>query len=211
MVLPLNCNGKRRICYRKKGERVPSNWVVERTESYGDKFMVVGAISGKGVLPLHRVPSNVKLNSKYYIKKVLKPLLEEEVPKLYGDETNKVVVHHDQASSHTSRETAAYGLDLKSRLGIRIMEIPVKSPDLTPMDFFGFGFLKQRLFNRKASTINGVWKLVQEEWNKITPMMVPNVMNSWKKRCRSVKVTKGLHLEPLANINVRKIKELYAI
>jgi histone-lysine N-methyltransferase SETMAR len=204
-----NCNGKHRICYCKKGDNVPSNWVVEGSESYGDKFMVVGAICGKGVLSLHRVPPNVKLNSKYYIYEVSKQLLEDEVQKRYGEEANKVVVHHDQASSHTSRETAAYAANLKDRLGISIMDnsdIPVKSPDLSPMDFFGFGYLKQQLFKRKATTLNGVWKAMQEEWNKITPLMVRNVMNSWKRRCRLIRVTNGRHVEPIAKIHRRKIK-----
>jgi hypothetical protein len=204
-----NCNGKRRICYRRKGESVPSDWIVERTESYGDKIMVVGAIRGKGVLPLHRVPPQVKINSKYYIEDVLKPLLETEVKKLYGEDMKKVVVHHDQAFSHTSRETAAYAADLKFRTGITIMnnsEIPVKSPDLSPMDFFGFGYLKQRLFKRKATTLEGLWKVLQEEWNSITPKMVENVMNAWKKRCRLIRLTKGRHVEPITKMHRRKIK-----
>ncbi|OXA41161.1 hypothetical protein Fcan01_23925 [Folsomia candida] len=97
-----NCNGKRKICYRKEGEKIPSNLVVPRLETLTDKFMEVGAMSGKGVLPLHQVPPKVKINLRYYIDKVLKPLLEIEIPKLYGNETHKVVVHHDQAPSHTS-------------------------------------------------------------------------------------------------------------
>jgi len=209
-----NCNGERRICYRKVDEKVPHDWVVEKPESFGAKIMVVGAISGKGVLPLHMVPPNVKINSKYYINKVLKPWLEKEVKKLYGKEACKVVIHHDQASSHTSKETAAYARDLKARSGITIMEnadIPVKSPDLSPMDFFGFGYLKQRLFRRKATTKAGLWKVVQEEWRKVTPKMVSNVMNCWKRRCRLIRVTQGLHVEPISKIHRRSIPKLLSV
>jgi len=204
-----NCNGKRKICYMRIGEKVPANWVIERSESYGDKIMVVGAITGKGVLPLHRVPPNVKINSKYYINKVLKPWMECKIQKLYGEDTKNVIVHHDQASSHVSRETEAYAEDLKSRLGITILkksEIPVKSPDISPMDFFGFGYLKQRLFSRKPKTLRRLWKVIKEDWSRITPSMVQRVMNSWKKRCRLVKLTKGLHIEPITKIHCRKLK-----
>jgi len=206
-----NCNGSRRICYRRVDEKMPHDWVVEKLESYGTKIMVVGGICGRGVLPLHMVPPNVKINSHYYINEVMKPWLEVEVQKKYGKETSKVTVHHDLASSHTSKETAAYAADLKSRLGISIMknsEIPVKSPDLSPMDFFGFGYLKQRLFNRHASTIEGLWKVVQEEWNQVTQKMVTNVMNSWKKRCRLIRVTNGLHVEPIAQLHRRRLPDL---
>lgn len=61
----VNCNGKRRICYRRKGEPVPTSWVLVRNESYEAKLMVVGGITGKGVLPLHRVSPKVKINSTY--------------------------------------------------------------------------------------------------------------------------------------------------
>jgi len=209
-----NCNGERRICYRKINEKVPLKWVVQKPESFGPKIMVVGAISGRGVLPLQMVPPNVKINSHYYINEVLRPWLEVEIQRMYGNEASKVVIHHDKASSHTSRETAAYAKELKSRLGISIMrnaDIPVKSPDLSPMDFFGFGFLKQRLFKKKATTIKGLWKAVQEEWSKVTPQMVSNVMNCWKRRCRLIRLTQGLHVEPVSRIHKRSIPNLFSV
>jgi len=46
--------------------------------------MVVGALSGRGLLPLIKVPQKVKVTAKYFIDFVLKPLLEIHLPKLYG-------------------------------------------------------------------------------------------------------------------------------
>ena len=114
--------------------------------------MVVGAISGRGVLPLIKVPQKVKINAAYYIDFFLKPLLEVHMPKLYGKDTSKVVIHHDAASSHTARLTQKYAKTLKNKLGIKIIsnsEIPVKSPDASPMDFFGFGYLKRKCCGRR--------------------------------------------------------------
>jgi histone-lysine N-methyltransferase SETMAR len=205
-----NTDGKRKICYRKKGESIPASWVVERGESYQEKFMVVGAMCEKGVLPLIRVPPKVKVNSDYYISHVLKPLLECEVVKLYGNETNKVVVHHDLATSHSSKKTMAYAADLKERLGISIIpnsDIPVKSPDISPMDFFGFGYLKQKVFKRKAKTLEGLWKVVKNEWSKVTPETCRNVLKEWKRKCNLVRQTNGLQIEPLAKIHRRKITQ----
>jgi len=139
----------------------------------------------------------------------LKPWMEGEIQKLYGEETKNVIVQHDQASSHESRETAAYAEDLKSRLGITIMkksEIPVKSPDISPIDFFGFGYLKQRLFSKKPRTLEGLWKVAIEDWFSKTQFMVQRVMKSWKRRCRLVKLTKGRHIEPITKIQSRKVK-----
>jgi hypothetical protein len=143
-----DCNGERRICYTTKKKQV-EELVVQKRERFGEKVMIVGAKSGPGTLPLIKAPQNVKINANYYIEKILKPLLETHVPKLYPGETSKVYVHHDAATSHTARLTRDYAKDLHDRLGITIInnkDIPVKSPDASPMDFFEFGFLKQKLF-----------------------------------------------------------------
>ena len=69
-----NSNGKREICYIKNGEDVPESWIFEKNESFEQSFMVVGVITGKGTVPLFKVPSNVKINAQYYIEFVLKPI-----------------------------------------------------------------------------------------------------------------------------------------
>ena len=184
-------------------------YTTSKNEKFCEKFMVVGALTGPGVLPLIRFPQKVKINSQYYIDDVLKPLLEVHLPKLYPGELNKVFVHHDAASSHTSRKTAQYAQDLKARLGITIIpnsEIPVKSPDTSPMDFYAFGMLKQKLHLRRASTIEGVWKLLKEEWNKITLENIEKVYNSWKWRLRLVDQKGGEHIEQTKKIHQRKLK-----
>ena len=171
--------------------------------------MVVGALNGRGRPPLIQVPQNVKVNSNYYVEEVLKALLEFHVPKLYGEDTPKVFVHHDAASSHTSRATSLYAEDLRSRTGITIIpkgEIPVKSPDASPMDFYGFGMLKQALFKRRARTLPGLWKALKEEWSKVTPEMCVKVFESWKRRLREVSARSGEHVENTKKIHRRVIK-----
>lgn len=44
-----------------------------------------------------------------------------------------------------AKNIAPYAQDLKRRFGITIMEdsdIPVKTPDMSPMNLFGFGYLR---------------------------------------------------------------------
>jgi hypothetical protein len=43
-------------------------------------------------------------------------------------------------------------------------QIPVKSLNASLCDFFAFGVLKQRHFNRNAKTLNGVWKVSKSVW-----------------------------------------------
>ena len=106
-------NRKRRICYVKQGERVPESWVMEKDESFKNGFMIVGVITGRGTVPLFKVPSQVKINAQYYQFYVLKPLFTIHLPRLYSNEMDKVFFHHDKASSHTAYSTFEYLAKLK--------------------------------------------------------------------------------------------------
>ncbi|UYV75070.1 hypothetical protein LAZ67_12002351 [Cordylochernes scorpioides] len=200
------CNGIRKICYIKRGNQVPDNWVHQCSETFPKGFMVVGVMTGRGVLPLIKVPSKVKVNSEFYIECVLKPVIEQ-LKDLYPGEMDKVFLHHDKASSHTSNKTQQFLQEMKDTLGlnfIRNSDIPVKSPDASPLDFYGFGMLKQRLFNRRPKTEAGLWKAAQEEWSNVSLSKVKEVFAAWKVRCREIAKKKGKHIE-----HMKKIHSLY--
>lgn len=199
-------NGKRKICYVQKGERVPENWFVDK-DNFLKTFMVVGAISGRGTLPLLKVPKKTKFNAAYYINNVLKPLIHKYLPRLYGEDISKVLIHHDAASSHTARMTASYAAEVKCRTGVTLInntDIPVKSPDVSPMDFFGFGYLKRRIFRRRAKTEKGLWKIMRKEWDSIDRKLVDKVFNCWKRRLRLVVDRHGQHIENVKNIHSKR-------
>jgi hypothetical protein len=203
MVGLFDCNGQRKLCYLRKGEEIPKDWVVQK-DNFRKSFMVVAAITGRGTLPLIRVPSKVKVNADYYISHVLRPLLEVHLPKLYPGELSKVVVHHDLATSHSSKKTQAYARDLKTKLGVTIIPnslIPVKSPDVSPLDFFGFGYLKRRLFRRRPKTMKGVWNILKKEWTTINQPLIDKTFNSWKRRLRLVAKRQGHHIENTKDIH----------
>ncbi|UYV73107.1 IKK1 [Cordylochernes scorpioides] len=189
------------------GNQVPDNWVHQCSETFPKGFMVVGVMTGRGVLPLIKVPSKVKVNSEFYIECVLKPVIEQ-LKDLYPGEMDKVFLHHDKASSHTSNKTQQFLQEMKDTLGlnfIRNSDIPVKSPDASPLDFYGFGMLKQRLFNRRPKTEAGLWKAAQEEWSNVSLSKVKEVFAAWKVRCREIAKKKGKHIEHMKKIHVRKI------
>ena len=77
-----------------------------------------------------------------------------------------VFFHHNKASSHTSHLKTRYLQEIKEQLSIsyiNVEDIPVKSPDASPSDFFGFGYLKQRLERRRVRTLDGIWIIAQQE------------------------------------------------
>ena len=208
LVYLKNVNGKRKICFVKKGEKVPQSWTFERDRSYSKGFMVIGILTGRGTVPLFRVPSECKINTEYYIEYVLKPLFMEYLPALYKNEMHKVFFHHDKASSHTSDETMKFLKKMSDELGISYLEkkaIPVKSPDASPLDFFGFGYLKQRLYLRKATTLDGVWKIAQGVWSEITVSQIKRVFDSWKRRLRMISKMNGQQIENTLNLHLKRL------
>ena len=193
LVYEDDANGQSQICYITRGENLS-----EKGESFAKNFMMAGIITG--TVPLFRVPSNVKINAQYYVDYVLKPLFTVHLPRLYPNEMDKVYFHQDKASSHTANLTTEYLVKKKSELGISFInkdEILFKAPDIIPFDFFGFGYLKQRLSSRRAKTLDGIWKLSREIWSEI---------DSWKRRLRQISARDGEYIGQIKGIYRRPFK-----
>ena len=121
--------------------------------------MIVGITSGRDTVPLLRVPARVKINQEYYVNYVLKSLFSVQLFCLYPNEMDKVFLHHDKASSHTANLTTSYLAEMKEELGVSYISKknkPAITQEGSPLDFFGFGYLKRRLL--KSPTLNGIWK-----------------------------------------------------
>jgi hypothetical protein len=109
--------------------------VFEKYQSFEVSFRVVGIITGGGTVLLIRAPSNTKINSQYYVDYVLKPLFNKLLPRFYPNEMNKIFFHYER---HTSRTTTSFVEKQRRKKFINYIEskdIPVKSPDASPLDF----------------------------------------------------------------------------
>ncbi|OXA41065.1 hypothetical protein Fcan01_23932 [Folsomia candida] len=201
------CNGTRKICYTRSQEEAEKFGCPKR-EKFSEKIMVLGAITSRGVLHLIKVSQNTKISYARYVNDVLKPLLKKKFQNSTPQTTTKLMYitkkrpitlpHIPSDTKKTLRSGEAQKLS-KNTL------IHVKSPNISPMDFFGFGHLKQKMFNKYPSTKNGFWKLLQDEWRKITPEMCQGVFSAWKKRCRTVAQVHGEHIEQIKDIHRHRI------
>lgn len=75
------------------------------------------------------------------------------LPEVFGKlrETNlkrRIILHHDNASSHTSRHTSEY----LATQNIELMTHPPYSPDLAPNDFFLFPRIKDKMRGQRFSS-----------------------------------------------------------
>lgn len=97
------------------------------------------------------------------------------LPEVFGElrkdnRRRRIILHHDNASSHTSYATTEFLSNQK----IELMSHPPYSPDLAPNDFFLFPNIKNKLRGQRFSTPeeavdafkNHVLEVPQSEWKK---------------------------------------------
>ncbi|GBM01398.1 hypothetical protein AVEN_236217-1 [Araneus ventricosus] len=78
-----------------------------------------------------------------------------------------------------------------------LFKTPAKSPDVSPVDYCAFGLLKRALSNHKPTMINGLWKVVEEEWKSIPLETLRKTLLLWKLRCSLIVQKKGYQIEHL--------------
>jgi hypothetical protein len=97
------------VCYIKKSDADNDRMTIQQDSSRPKGFMVWGGVSAKGKTTLRFVEAGAKVNSQYYINKILKPFLSRDVPQLFPkQEKNRPVLHQDSVPSHVSKMTTAY-------------------------------------------------------------------------------------------------------
>ena len=77
------------------------------------------------------------------------------------------------------------------------VEWPARSPDLTPLDFFFWGVLKNQMFSDKPKTLNDLKENIINPLKDINPEMCKKVTESIIKRCHHCIANNGLNFEHL--------------
>lgn len=74
---------------------------------------------------------------------------------------------------------------------------PPRSPDLTPMDFFVWGFLKNEIYKKPNRTLNELRDNTESAFRKISNIHIANAIRSISKRCRLCVNNNGKQFEHL--------------
>ncbi|KAJ6648705.1 hypothetical protein Bhyg_03936 [Pseudolycoriella hygida] len=135
----------------------------------------------------------------------VKMLQEEFIPFLHN---NDILQHsylmQDGATPHTCNAT----LDLLNQyFGERIvsgryverfgygLSWPAYSPDLSPCDFFLWGYLKGRVYRNRPTTIDELKAEILRCGSEVPQDMLIRVMGNFKKRLEAVQVAQGRNIE----------------
>ncbi|OQV24934.1 putative Ras-related protein Rab-10 [Hypsibius exemplaris] len=192
-------NGRRKIYYQFRGRQSPRSFLKYWREKHPKGVMFVAGISYKGTTDIRFVPPRAKVNSDFYINKVLHPLFKKDIPRLFGKQAKMAVLHHDSAPAHKSAKTVTW---LKSN-GYKFIpeeDWPANSPDLSPMDYSINGIFKQRLWRRKTKSLEGLKRAMREEWKKIDIGLCRRTMKGWAPRVEKMLENKGYQFQHLRNL-----------
>jgi hypothetical protein len=97
-MLRLNyVNGRRKIHYKFLGEenRDPLALLATNRPQFSKQIMFDAGPSYRGESPVYFIDPEAKVNSAYFIENILKTMMQEKIPRLYGANAPNVVFHMD--------------------------------------------------------------------------------------------------------------------
>ncbi|EGI66419.1 hypothetical protein G5I_05054, partial [Acromyrmex echinatior] len=77
------------------------------------------------------------------------------------------------------------------------IEWPPRSPDLAPLDYFYWGYLKMKLDANHPQTIPELKEEIRRTINEISPQLCQNVIENFVKRMNVCKQSRGGHLSDI--------------
>lgn len=173
---------------RRPGEEFLDECINPTVKHGGGKIQVWGCFSWSGPGPLYRVKG--LMDGKQYrqiLKTHMAPYLNKFKEEMKYDE---VIFQHDNDPKHTSKVVKNY---LENK-GIAVLKWPSQSPDANPIEH-GWKQVKDQIYARadKASSLDDVFEIAKEEWNKIPLDFFRNLILSMPRRVEAIYNARGRH------------------
>ena len=77
------------------------------------------------------------------------------------------------------------------------VERPARSPDLSPCDFFLWGYLKEKVFKHRPRSLEDLKERIQQEIDSIPPELTRRVMKNFRERLQQCVANDGRHMSDL--------------
>ena len=106
----------------------------------------------------------------------------------------------DGATSHVTRANRDLLQEkLPGRLISRLADVnwPPRSCDLTPLDFFLWGYAKDRVYANNPQTLDELKTNIRNVMAEIPPEMCRKVIENYLKRIKACKKSRGGHLNDI--------------
>lgn len=110
----------------------------------------------------------------------------------------RMFFQHDNATSHTAQITLEYLGTLFDKDHVISKNLwPPRSPDLTPLDFFLFGYLKSKVYANDPQTLEDLKENIRVEAKRIPRLLLDKVFASMLDRAKLCVAATGGHIQQL--------------
>ncbi len=146
--------------------------------------MAWGYMTAQGVCYLTKIIGN--MDADLYCK-ILHEALMASLD-WYDLGVNNVIFQQDNDPKYTSHKAKA----CFNELGLQVLEWPVQSPDLNPIEHL-WEHLKRRLnaYPNQPSGMLELWERVEKEWKKIPVEVILNLIDGMSRRVVAILAAKG--------------------
>ncbi|GFS73915.1 spectrin beta chain, non-erythrocytic 1 [Trichonephila clavipes] len=119
------------------------------------------------------------------------------IPELNNHDVQELWFQQDGATCHTARITIdllkdTFGDRLISRFGP--VNWPPRSCDLTPLDYFLWGYVKSLVYADKPQTLDHLEDNIHRVIADIRPQMLEKVIENWTSRLDYIRASRGSHV-----------------
>ncbi|GFT82501.1 uncharacterized protein TNCV_4173441 [Trichonephila clavipes] len=119
------------------------------------------------------------------------------IPELNNHDVQELWFQQDGATCHTARATIdllkdTFGDRLISRFGP--VNWPPRSCDLTPLDYFLWGYVKSLVYADKPQTLDHLEDNIRRVIANIRPQMLEKVIENWMSRLDYIRASRGSHM-----------------
>ncbi|GFT47079.1 uncharacterized protein TNCV_3747351 [Trichonephila clavipes] len=116
------------------------------------------------------------------------------IPELNNHDVQELWFQQDGATCHTARATidllkVTFGDRLTSRFGP--VNWPPRSCDLTPLDYFLWGYVKSLVYADKPRTLDHLEDNIRRVIADIRPQMLEKVIENWTSRLDYIQASRG--------------------
>lgn len=174
-------DGRFRV-WRRRGERLDPNNVIQRDRYGGGSVMVWAGIYHDGKTDLVTVAGN--LTSQRYCNEIIQPVV---MP--FMQQHNVGIFQQDNARPHTARHTQ-HVLRLNN---VRVLPWPARSPDLSPIEHLWDHLGRQVRENHDVDNVRDLERALQYEWTRIPLRTIRKLVGSMRRRCMAVLSANGGH------------------
>lgn len=167
---------------RRENERLHPHCVDARVKHGGGKLNVWGCFTANGVGSITRI--NGTMDQAAY-KNIL---VHHARPSLHR--LNAKIFQQDNDPKHKAKDNMSYLTG--KRWPADILEWPSQSPDLNPIENL-WSYLDAQVRKRrtKPKNLNELYMALEEEWKRIDPNYLKNLVKSMPRRCQAVVDAKG--------------------